>query len=334
MGAALLFATEAAAHGDFDVDRPTPDAAGSPATPASPASPESAAGDQEPPRPARFTLWLDGVLGWGKTPFAVQNLPNGGSPDLTYTRSDRTPTDVQSFILGGSAKVAPHVGVGVRLPFAFATFSPQGSEARAATALGNIELAGEYSLPLAAGITLVGRLGLTLPTAPGTAIPAGLNQADAATVDVASFDRWSLGRAASYARGYEEDELFEPQRLGIVPKVALRYAAAGFVVEPYVKVANLIGTSNSLDASYVGELVGGLRVGYWLSPHVELALRGWVNGVYAGAAADKTTAAALEPQVFLRFGPVLPFAGVIVPFEGAPSEGSFFGVRLGLAGRF
>jgi hypothetical protein len=153
-------------------------------------------------------------------------------------------------------------------------------------------------------------------------------------VNAGAFDRWSLSRAAALARGYEDNALFEPDRFGIVPKVALRYRFRALSIEPYVKVENLIGTKKSLDASYVGELVGGLRVGYWVHPRLEVALRGWVNGGFSGASEDRTTAAAIEPQVLAKLGPVEPFLGVLVPVTGPPSDGSFFGVRLGIAGRF
>ena len=41
------------------------------------------------------------------------------------TRADDTPSNVQSFIFGGGAEVAEHVGVGLRVPLTFATLQPQ-----------------------------------------------------------------------------------------------------------------------------------------------------------------------------------------------------------------
>ena len=331
--AATFVSTTAAAHGDVDVDRPTVESRAAPAE-GSPAAAAAETGETHAEHEDHFMLGLDLVLGWGKVPFAAQNLPTTGSQAITYSRSDQTPSDVQSFILTGAAEVAERLGVEVRLPFTFATFSPSGSESRATTSFGNLELAGEYALPIAPGLRLVGALGVALPTAQGTEIPVGLSQQSAGNADVTGYDRWSLNRAAAFARGFEDDALFEPHRLGIIPKIALSYHRQALSIEPYVKVENLIGTSSTLDASYVGELVAGLRVGYWLHRELEVGLKGWVNVGYAGTSDDRTTAVALEPQVVFRLGPLRPYAGVIIPLAGPPSDNSFVGVQVGLSGTF
>jgi hypothetical protein len=277
---------------------------------------------------------LDLVLGWGKVPFAVLNAPTGAQPVPTYSYADKVPSNVQSFILGGSVEVVEHVEVGARLPFTFAGFSPDGTAGRSATSFGNLEVEGEYGSRVAQGLRLSGSLGLALPTAQGTEVPPDLANAVATQVDQSGYDRWSLNRAAAAARGYEDNALFEPHRLGIIPKVGLLYRTHGLSIEPYVKLENLVSTSSSLTNSYVGELVGGLRVGYWVHKEFEVALRGWVNVGYAGADDDKKTTVAIEPQAVLRFGPVRPYLGVIIPFTGPPSDGGFVGLRLGVAVAF
>jgi hypothetical protein len=332
-----LTSPRAWAHGDVEADRPATEAGSAPRAPAGEHAEHAEASEKESEHEAeekRFAVWLDAVLGWGHAPFAAQNLPATGNPQLTYSRYDQTATDVQSFILGGSVEVVPHIGVEVRVPLTFATFSPPGSQSRSATAFGNIELAGEYEAEPARGLELIVALGVALPTAQGTAVPDDLAQAPASQVDSNAYDRWSLSRAASFARGYEENALFEPKRLGIIPKVALRYTLGGFVLEPFVKVENLIGTSTTLAAGYVGELVGGATVGYRIIKPLELGLRGWVNVGFAGADEDKVTAVAIEPRVLAYLGPVSPYAGVIIPVAGPPSDASFFGVRLGAAVKF
>ncbi len=273
---------------------------------------------------------LDLVLGWGKVPFAVENAPTGGQPVPTYSYADKVPSNVQSFILGGGLEVVEHVEIGARLPFTFAGFSPNGTQGRNATSFGNLELEGEYGQRVAEGLRLSGSLGVALPTAQGTELPPDLANAPATNVDHSGFDRWSLSRAAAAARGYEDNALFEPNRLGIVPRVGLLYRNHGLSLEPYLKLENLIATSSALQQGYVGEFVGGLRVGYWVHKEFEVALRSWVNVGYAGADEDKKTTVAIEPQVVLRFGPVRPYVGVIVPFTGPPSDESFVGVRLGV----
>jgi hypothetical protein len=291
----------------------------------------------------RVELGLDVVLGWGKVPFAVESPAVTGNPSPTYTRQDAVPSNVQSLLLGGSVEVVEHVGVGARVPFTFASFNPDGAASRGALGLGNIELEGEYGMELRPGVArtpegngtikLYGALGLALPTASGDEIPDTLVNTSAVLVDAPSYDRFSLSRAAASARGYEDNALFEPHRLGIVPKIGAVYRFSGLSVAPYVKVENLVATT-SLANSYVGELVGALRVGYEFRRHFEIAVKAWLNAGFAGADEDKRVSAAVEPEVVLRFGPLRPFAGAIIPFAGPPSDNGFVGVRLGVDAAF
>jgi hypothetical protein len=345
VAATTAWAARASAHGgggaDVDVDKSDASnkSSSSPAangqasagaeTPVEPANEEGEANHEE-----RVMVGLDLVLGWGKVPFAVQNLPSASNGAVTYTRNDAVHSNVQSFILGASAEVVEHLGVGLRLPFTFAGFSPDGSQGRQTTSFGNLELEGEYGDRIAQGLRLYGALGVALPTAQGDEIPPDLNNVSAQLVNQTAYDRFSLERAAAAARGYEDNALFEPKRLGLVPKVGLVYRTHGLSVEPYVKVENLVGTSSSLANEYVGELVGAVRVGYWVHKQFEVALKGWVNVGFAGGDEDKKTSLALEPQLVLRFGPVRPYAGVIIPVAGPPSDEAFVGVRLGVAGAF
>jgi hypothetical protein len=328
--ALLLGGTSARAHGGAgdDAERSVPEASAAPAPTGGSTAPE--AEGRRPEREPKAMVALDMVLGWGRVPFALQNLPQAGQPSVTYTRSDGVSSNVQSIIMAGSMDVVEHVGVGARLPLTFAGFSPNGTAGRSTTSFGNLELEGEYSQHVAPRLRLIGSLGLALPTAQGTELP-DLNQTPAQQVDTTSYDRYSLNRAAAAARGFEDNALFEPNRLGIVPKVALAYSLHGVSIEPYVKVENLIGTSTALAAPYVGEVVAAARVGYWVQHLFELSFKGLVNIGFAGTDDDKKVAVALEPDVVLRFGPVRPYAGVIVPVAGPPSENGFVGVHFGVA---
>jgi hypothetical protein len=278
-------------------------------------------------------LGADLVLGWGHVPFAVENPPAEGAAAPTYTRQDDVHSSVQSLILGASMEIVEHLGVGVRVPFTFASFFPDGSPGRGAQSFGNVELEGEYGRELRPGLKLYAALGVALPTAAGTEIPEGQTNASAVLVDAPSYDRFSLSRAAASARGYEDNALFEPHRLGIVPKVGAVYRLKGLSIEPYVKVENLVAATSQAEG-YVGELVAALRVGYEIRNHFEVALKGWVNVGFAGSSDDKTVAAALEPELVLRFGPLRPYAGAIVPIAGPPLDNAFVGVRLGVGASF
>lgn len=282
------------------------------------------------------TIFADMVLGWGKVPFAVQNpagIPNAPQ-EQTYSRSDQVPSNVQSFIFGANVELFEHFEAGVRVPLTFASFNPDGSASRSTVDVGNAEFEGEYGAPIAKGLRLTGALGVAIPTANGTELPEGLTGAPAGSIDAQQYDHWSLAKAAAYARGYEDNALFEPGYLGIIPKIGLLYRVHGLSIEPYIKVENLVGTQNGLSTNYVGELVGALRVGYWVHKEFELAVRGWFNTGFAGSDEDKTTSATVEPQIVLRFGPVRPYVGLLVPVAGPPNDNGFIGARLGVDVRF
>ena len=297
-------------------------------------------GEGEEEEEKKGEAFLDLVLGWGKVPFALQNLPGSTmnpTPYITYTGADAVPSNVQSIIAGGEYEVAEHIVVGVRLPLTFAGFSPDNQTGRATTSFGNIELEGAYKMHINRAVEVSGGLGVALPTATGDEIPPDLN-AQAGTVDATAFDRFSLSRAAASARGYEDNALFEPQRFGIIPKVEAEYHwKKKLTAAAYVKLENLIGTKNTSDATYqryIGELVPGVRAGYRIIPQVEPALRMWLNATFAGSDEDKKTTFALEPQVIGHLGAFEPYAGVIIPVAGPPQTNGFVGVRIGVGGRF
>jgi hypothetical protein len=283
-----------------------------------------------------ITVAADLVLGWGNAPTVVPNPIGGGAEPQTQTVSsqDKTSTNVQSFIFAGSFELGRHVDVGVRAPLTFATFNPNGSPSRNTVAAGNVELEGAYSGTVAHGLRLIGSLGVALPTADGNEIPSPLVNAPVGSIDQASFDHYSAAKAAAFARGYEDNALFEPNRFGLVPKIGLLYRNHGFSIEPYLKVENLIGTSSNLANGYVGELVGALRVGYWIHKEFEVAVRGWFNTGFAGGSDDKVTSAAVEPQIVLRFGPVRPYLGLLLPVAGPPNDNGFIGARIGVSATF
>jgi hypothetical protein len=285
--------------------------------------------------------FLDLVLGWGKVPFALQNLPGSPmnpSPYLTYSAADAVPSNVQSFILGGEFEVAEHIVIGARMPFTFAGFSPDNQTGRATTGVGNLELEGAYEKKINRALEVSGALGIALPFAAGNEIPPDLNNAPAGTVDSTAFDRFSLSKAAAAARGFEDNALFEPQRFGIIPKVEVEYHwKKKLELSGYVKLENLIGTQNTSDPNYVryvGELVPGVSGGYRIIPQLEPRLRMWLNATFAGPDEDKKTSFALEPQVVGHLGSFEPYIGVIVPLAGPPHDNGFVGVRLGVGGRF
>jgi hypothetical protein len=336
--AVISSAGAARAHGGDEVERSPRESAGPGRGEQGESEDGGASGSRE-----QFTLSMDLVLGWGKAPFAVQNLPTTGTQAITYTYSGATPSDVQSLLFAGSFEVNKHAAIGARLPLSFGTFSPEGSSpdgaaARSTNSFGNIEFEAVYGsrVPLSGVSTMriVGSLGVALPTALGDEIPSDLTTRPASDVDVNAYDRFSLSRAAAMARGDEDDALFAPKRLGIVPKIALMYQGQSLRIEPSFKVENLLSTSTSLASPYLGEIVPAVRLGYRVRRVVELTLRAWANVRFAAATGDRQTTAAVEPGMALQLGSVVPYAGVILPLSGVPYSDSFLGVRLGVGGSF
>ena len=133
LAAAMAAVRDAQAHGDVDVDRP--ESPGAQTTVAASAQPRADAPETE--HEERAWVTLDMVLGWGKVPFAVQNLPDTGDPALTYSRSDRTQTDVQSFVRRRRSS-SPIAGASACVclspsPTSRRTDRPRGRPARSAT---------------------------------------------------------------------------------------------------------------------------------------------------------------------------------------------------------
>jgi hypothetical protein len=326
---------QARAHGGMEEDRTPPAASSQASRPQADAEASAGEAGREGVGESRAVVALDLVLGWGHVPFALQNLPTTATQAITYTRSDATPSDVQSFILGGDFEATEHLGIGARIPFALGTFSPAGSAARSTTSLGNVEIEGAWGgVAPGARIKLALALGLAIPTAQGDEIPTTLAGSPASSVNPGSYDRFSLARAAALARGYEDNALFEPGRAGVVPKVSLSYEGSRVRIEPYVKVENLIRTNTSLEAPYVGEIVAAVGAAVRVGARFEVAVRGWVNIGFAGTPDDRSVAAAVEPDVIVTAGRLKGYAGVVVPLVGPPAQAAFLGARMGLAVAF
>jgi hypothetical protein len=203
---------------------------------------------------------------------------------------------------------------------------------RGASAIGNVEIEPEGRIKLAEGLHLKLALGIALPTAQGGEIPstAAAIPADGPGIDQNAYDRFAAQRAAAMTRGYEEDALFEPTHLGIVPKVTLAWASDGVRIDPWVKLENLIATESG--RKFIDELVFGVNLGYRVSRAFEPGVRVWANVPVSNV--DFTAVAVAEPQLAFHFRPVDLSAGVILPFAGPLTSPYDVGVRLAAGFRF
>jgi hypothetical protein len=276
-----------------------------------------------------FTVGIDYVFGIGKTVAADQLLPTSASVN-PVNQVDSDPVQTSSFVFAFGYEPIKNLAFGVRVPLTVGSLSPDGFQSRTVSEMGNIELEAELRTPLSKTMALVYSLGFALPTAQGTRIPDTTAELAKTTFNQGSFDNYSIAYAAAGSRGYEENALFLPDRLGIIPKVALEYhATGGLRLDPYVKVENLASIANDGSTKYIGELVLGVRAGYLVNKYVEPGVRLWTTLAFAGD--SDGSVAVVEPEAQFHIGVLTPYLGVIVPFAGplAKDPSQFVGVRLG-----
>jgi hypothetical protein len=265
--------------------------------------------EEEPP----WTVGLDAVIGFGKTNYAASETQLGAARVTS-----------ESFVLGVAYEPFSPFEVAVRVPLVAATLSPAGAGSRSAFALGNPELEAEYGFSLAPNAKLSFALGVALPLAQGSEVPAG----EAAGSEPLEGSRKNLDRcaalnAAAAARGFEDEALFEIDRLGIVPKARLDYHYGRLLARPYVTLENLIDTSGHHHDALIELLIGtylGASVVSWL----DVGARVWTDLALAG---HGESVGVLEPQLAARFGATHLTLGGIVPFAGHLTDPRFGGVR-------
>ena len=261
-----------------------------------------------------LALGLDVVFGFG----GVEGpLPPGGAAEPLAIA-----VDCQSFLLGAGYEVAERIGVGLRFPMTFASVPEAGTTTHSVFAVGNLELEGEAEIELSETLALELSLGVALPTAQGSE--------ELELEDRTDYDQFVVNAIAASARGFEDNALFEIDRVGIVPHVALHAHAGRFLVDPFVKLENLIATNSEAERGYIAELVVGTFAGAELSEHLDLGARLWLAAAFLD---EVETVAVAEPQLRLHYEPVEFVLGGILPFAGELTDPYFGGIRLGVAAR-
>lgn len=292
--------------------------------------------DDKPEDPI-FRLGLDAVFGSSSTPVVtgvVQPATTGGMLGVTTPPENHRVTSY-SFLVQGGVKLTEGFGISARVPLVAGTIF--GDPQRGDGTLGAIDVSADGRLKLADNMTLHLSLGISLPTAEGVQLPTAAQIAAGTeivqgAIDQSNYDRFTILRASSMARGYEDDELFQPAHLGINPKVALTIGTEGkWRIEPWIKLDNLIATNSSY--SFIDELIFGANFGYHFAEPIEGVVRVWGNVPITGA--DFSSAVAVvEPQLRLHFGPVDPYVGGVLPIAGPIANPYDFGVRVGITANF
>ncbi|HKU39967.1 MAG TPA: hypothetical protein VJR89_17525 [Polyangiales bacterium] len=266
-----------------------------------------------------LALGLDFVLGFG----GVYGIVDSAEPGNLLLDPDPIAVNCQSFVVSAGYEIAERIGVGARLPLTFGTVPRlEDGTTHGTFALGNVELEGELEIELSETVALELSLGVALPTAQGA--EEGLSE------DESDIDHLVLNEIAAASRGYEDNALFEVDRLGIIPKVALHLHAGAALVEPWLKLENLIATNSELERGYVAELVVGTFAGAELNEHYDLGARVWLSTAFLD---EVETTLVAEPRLRAHYGQVDLLLGGILPFAGELTDPWFGGVRLGIVGR-
>jgi len=277
----------------------------------------------------KFGLYANLLVGFGKAP-----IPGPGADETTGNTTSGT------FMAGGYYDLSPEFTLGARLPWTVGSQRQLDGDQATVTALGSLQLMGEYRVALSPFSRLPIFFGIGLPTAQGNYnTDAGRQQT-------------YLNMMADAASGYRDPELFGTKRLPLIVGVGIDYqrralsvrAATKFVFG--VKVGGELGTT--LDPSGAGtyELKSvairnvtsaGIAYQFLDKPKLYAALDSWIAysainawefNSTAGATPPTRFQVAFEPRIGARFGKISPSIGYIFPIGGRLADAPATGLEL------
>jgi hypothetical protein len=278
---------------------------------------------------APFGLFADVLVGFGSAP-----LPGTGA-DLTTGK-----TTSGTIMAGGYYDLSPEFTLGARLPWTVGSQrQPDGSTATV-TALGALELMGEYRVSLSRFTLLPISFGLGLPTAQG-----GYDY-----LDKAGWQRTQLNAVADAAAGYRDGELFGPHRMPLIVGVGVDYQRkalslrAATKIVAGIKVGGALGNVPDPNSTYELKTLAlrnvtsaGISYEFLPRPRVFGAFDTWIvyNAINAveftshmGATPPTRFQFVFEPRVGAHFGNVSPAVGYIFPIGGRLADAGTSGLEL------
>jgi hypothetical protein len=273
-----------------------------------------------------------------------------GFGEIRDVRSNSNATDVTvvSFIPFFEWRVSETWAFGVRFPFSTGSVDgPLGDgDNYDSFALGNLEASLRATIKLKPRLRLPISLAVTLPTGQGDLYPAQ----DSAGAKPQAL----INQAASGSRGWEEQALFTPRRIGFVPTVGIRYDTRDLHFAASTKLELMIraggGDPESAAAGTIHNpalnWVTGASFFYdFLDGYVSPGLRAWLSvaqlPVSVGTSDYSGAQFVLEPEVTSTIpisaklavragiGYILPLGGPLG--GGADATISGFRIRAGLA---
>lgn len=273
---------------------------------------------------------LDVVVGFGsyltvlETP-PISNQTDGGNTLLNV--GHRTAT----FVLEGRYDFKTF-GIGVRLPLIAGRVYDNKSPLAFGDSnfmAGGLELSLDMPRQISKTVQAIPYLALVAPTQAGTALPTADELARAgANFDHFSAQKYSIGIAAAYAHGGEDNALYLNHRVGIVPGVKLNLKFGNTDLQPFFKIPVMIATQESTQEPLRVEAVGGLRLAQNVGP-VALGVRLYGNVPITQKTGMSDPLLVAEPEVRFQITPsalllvsgIIPLAGAVSIFDD-PSNGA------------
>jgi len=277
----------------------------------------------------KFGLFADVVVGFGAAP-----LPGTGADRTTVKTTSGT------FMAGGYYDLSPDFTLGARLPWTVGSQRQGDGGNETVSALGSLELMGEYRVALSRFTLLPISFGLGLPTAQG----------NYDYLDQNGLQRMALNAMADAASGYRDGELFGPHRMPLVVGVGIDYQRKALSLRAATKVvlgikvggelANVPDTNSTYELKTLAiRNVTSAGVSYEFLPRPKVfgALDTWLayNAINAVEFDSKMNATpptrfqfVFEPRVGARFGKVSPSVGYIFPIGGRLADAGTSGLHL------
>ncbi|MET0390390.1 MAG: hypothetical protein ABW321_30740 [Polyangiales bacterium] len=268
---------------------------------------------------------LDVVVGFGRVP-AVTEIPARENADEVESRLEQARVTSESVVITGGYEFGHRVGIELRVPLAYGRIDPRGPMNRSVFALGNLELEGEYAILLSHDLQINFEVGVAVPTAQGQEVPeaAERRREPVSAGGQDALDQGAILRAAAASRGFEDEALFEVDRVGIVPKVSLDFHHGRWLLGPFLKLENLLYTGDEPGVKPLIELLLGGYAGVMLSHVFELRTRLWCDVVLEG---QGSSVAIVEPQLAAHLHAFRFAIGGIVPVIGGLTDPRFGGLR-------
>jgi len=265
-----------------------------------------------------------------------------GRAPMPGTGADRTTgkTTSGTFMAGGYYDLSPEFTLGARVPFTVGSQRQPDGGNETITALGTLELMGEYRVPVSRFTLLPISFGLGVPTAQG-----GYD-----TLDTSGIQRTALNAMADAASGYRDGELFGPHRLPVIVGAGIDYQRKALSLRAWTKfvagikvggeLANVDDTNSTYELkalTFRNVTGGGVSYDFLPRPKVFGALDAWVayNGINAveftskmGATPPTRFQFVFEPRIGARFGKISPSIGYIFPIGGRLADASTSGLEL------